>query len=262
MNATQTATRPAASQAEIDLASELLYRFLAAALSDPRRESNVILRDRLSRKLARQAADLLRSQFASDSIPLGFGESPVDDLDLRAVQRSLPPTDEELAAEYVRVFGLATCRECPPYETEYQPAEDPFFRAQQMADVAGFYRAFGLQPGADGRERPDFLGLELEFMALLFMKERDAASAGARAICLSARQSFFRDHVSWWAPSFALALRRKAEYGFYEAVGRALAALLPIERSRHGIKAPLMPLEANVNDAPGSCEGCLLAANT
>lgn len=259
MNATITAASPDTDHAELDLACELLYRFFAAALADPRRQSRAILVDRISRELARQAADLLRGEFAGVSIPLGFGESPAEDLDLRAILKCLPASAEELADEYVRVFGLATCRECPPYETEYLVAEDPFFRAQQMADIAGFYRAFGLQPGSEGRERVDFIGLELEFLALLHMKQRDAQSPEEAVICQSARRQFLQDHLSWWTPSFALALRHKAEYGFYEGVGRALSALLPIERYRQGIAAPLMPLEAKTDAAPESCEGCLLA---
>jgi TorA maturation chaperone TorD len=260
MNDPLAVNSPNRMQAELDLACELLYRFFAAALADPRRQCRAILTDRISRALARQAADLVRGEFAGVSIPLGFGESPPEDLDLRSILKCLPASSEELADEYVRVFGLATCRECPPYETEYHAAEDPFFRAQQMADIAGFYRAFGLQPGSDGRERPDFIGLELEFLALLHMKQRDAGVAETAAICEGARRQFFQDHLSWWTPSFALALRHKAEYGFYESVAWALSALLPIERYRQGIAAPLMPLEAKTDAAPESCEGCLLAA--
>ena len=125
--------------------------------------------------------------------------------------------------------------------------------------TAGFYRAFGLTPGAEGRERPDFLALELEFVAYLLMRQRMAATDELAAICRHARQVFVRDHVSWWMPSFALALRRKAETGFYEGVGRVLAALLPIERRRLGIPAPKMPLVANASEPPDPCEGCLAA---
>lgn len=248
-------------EAELDLACELLYRFFAAALADPRRQCRAIVTDRISRELVRQAADLLRREFESVAIPLGYGELAADDLDLRPVLKSLPTRASEVADEFVRVFGLASCRECPPYETEYHPGEDPFFRAQQMADIAGFYRAFGVQPGADSHQRPDFIGLELEFLALLHMKGRDASNPEQAAVCQGARRLFFQDHLSWWVPSFSLALRRKAEHGFYEQVARALAAFLPIERFRQGIPAPLMPLEAKVAETVDSCAGCPHAAS-
>src|SRR3990172_1751697 len=41
----------------------------------------------------------------------------------------------------------------PPYETEYGMAH-VFMKVQTMADVAGFYRGFGLAPAEDARGRP------------------------------------------------------------------------------------------------------------
>ncbi len=255
------------TDAAVDLATETLYRFLAAALSDPRGTTWQLVREPVCQTLAIGAAELLRAEFAEQATVLGFGESPVEDLDLRPAVAALRTAPVEVGNDFLRIFGLVNCRECPPYETEYQPNEDTFFRSQQMADVAGFYRAFGLQP--DAHERPDHVSLELEFAAFLLLKKRLAREAGKldattdsenAAICQAARANFFRDHISWWAPSFALALRTKAAGGFYESVGRALASLLPVERHRLGIAAPRVPLQANVQEAPEECAGCLASS--
>lgn len=258
-------TAPPADEAAHDLACETLYRFLAAALSDPRSEEWRLATDPAAQALAIEAAELLRADFSGESPPLGFGELPVEDLELRPLAAELARPADELRAEYTRVFGLVTCRECPPYETEYHQVDEPFFRAQQMADVAGFYRAFGLEPGTESRERPDHLALELEFAAVLLMKMRlarqghDAAAAENAAVCAQARESFFRDHLCWWIPSFSLALRNKADHGPYALIGKALAALLPVERLRLGVAAPRMPLVANSIESPDQCTGCALA---
>lgn len=135
-----------------------------------------------------------------------------------------------------------------------------------LADVAGFYRAVGVEP--DAHERPDHISLELEFTAFLLLKQRlaletiqaDTTTAHNASVCQTARTTFFHDHLSWWAPSFALALRTKADSGFYEAVGRVLAAMLPIERHRLGIPAPRVPLQANVQETPEECAGCLASS--
>jgi TorA maturation chaperone TorD len=246
------------TEATADLAVETLYRFLAAALSDPRSDRWQLARDPVCQHLAIEVADWLRQQYVERLILLGFGEVPVEELDLRPAIAALKERPIDVANDYLRIFGLVHCRECPPYETEFQPNEDTFFRSQQMADVAGFYRAFGLAP--DPHERPDQICLELEFAAFLLLKKRDAENALEReqaAICQGARVSFFADHMSWWMPSFALALRTKAGDGFFEHIGRALAALLPIERHRLGIAAPRVPLHASASDAPQECAGCL-----
>ena len=128
------------------------------------------------------------------------------------------PRSTRLRAEYDRVFGLVVPKECPPYETEYHPTQETFVRSQQMADIAGFYRAFGIEPAQSSPERPDHLALELEFMAFLLTKKRlalaavelDPEAAEQVSICDRAQRDFFRDHLAWWVPSFAAGLRRKA----------------------------------------------------
>jgi TorA maturation chaperone TorD len=247
-----------------DLARESLYRFLAAIFGDPRGRHSWLAMNPLDFSAARDAADLLRGEFSELRIPLGLGELPVEDLDLRPLLAALTRPDGEIISEYVRVFGLVTCRECPPYETEYCPNDDTFYRSQQMADIAGFYRAFGLQVAADLRERPDYLPLELEFEAFLLMKIR-SSGAGVPPdsdhldICRDARAAFFCEHLSWWAPSFALAVRRRAEDGMYFEAARVLAALLPLERAVFEVPAPALPiLQPKSQEISNECEGCAL----
>src|SRR5262245_56598666 len=149
----------------IALAREALYRFLAAALTDPRTPAAERALSPADQRLAVAAADLLRAEAEIEPVPLGFGERPPAELDLREAAEGLTGPADQLAADYDRAFGLVAARECPPYETEYCPNSEPFFRTQQMADVAGFYSAFGLTGSTTRRERPDILIRELEFMA-------------------------------------------------------------------------------------------------
>jgi TorA maturation chaperone TorD len=251
----------------LDLARECLYRFLAAILSDPESKAFRLARNRRNRLLAQGAADLLREEVGAASVPLGFGELAADQLDLRPLLKELRRPQKELIAEYDRVFGLVPARECPPHETEYHTNADTFFRAQQMADVAGFYRAFGLETAHETPERPDHVALELEFMAFLLTKRRLALAAGGGGddqarVCDEAMRAFFVDHVIWWLPSFATGLRRRAERGPYVAASRILAAFLPLERKRFGVtppRLPLNPVPEEPREESTSCAGCDVA---
>jgi TorA maturation chaperone TorD len=241
-----------------DLARECVYRFLAAAFRDPWSDSWQPLFDETSRRLVCEAGALLQ---AGPAATLGFGELPLEDLDISRLVAALPASSVELRAEYDRVFGLVLCRECPPYETEYHPAEETFLRAQQLADVAGFYRAFGLQPSRQRPERPDHLSLELEFMAFLLMKKRladgtEAEAPERRETCEAALRGFFREHFSWWTPSFATGLRRKAAGGFYHQLACVLAALLPLERERFQVPPPRQPLPPALIERPEESSAC------
>lgn len=252
-----------------DLAREVLYRFLAAVLSEPGSPAWQRAMDPENQRWACEAADLLSADASAAPVALGFGELAPESLTLRLLCAELAAPAERLRAEFDRVFGLGAIRECPPYETEYHQSAEPFFRSQQMADIAGFYRAFGLEPSHARPGRPDHLALELEFMAFLLMKRREAVAdrvenpeIGERvSICDDAQLGFLRDHLVWWVPSFATGLRRHAGQGAWARLGEVLAAFLPTERGRFDLKAPRLPVQASVverREEEAGCAGCSL----
>ncbi|HKZ22824.1 MAG TPA: molecular chaperone TorD family protein [Thermoplasmata archaeon] len=92
----------------------------------------------------------------------------------------------------------------PPYETEYGMAH-VFMKVQTMADVAGFYRAFGLDLATAHRERPDHVAAELEFLHFLLLLQASALTRGERdayRIVRQAETAFLRDHLALWGPSY------------------------------------------------------------
>jgi TorA maturation chaperone TorD len=246
----------------LDLAREGLYRFLAAALRDPREPAAALARDPDCQRQASAAADLLRAEAADRAMRRGLGELPIDMLTLGPAVEMLQDGLEELGVEYNRVFGLVPSAQCPPYETEYHAASEPFFRSQQLADVAGFYQAFGLVPAQACPERPDYLPLQLEFMAFLLLKKRLANEVNDLDlvdICAKAEVDFFRDHLAWWVPAFTTGLRRRAGSGVYAALAQALAAFLPTERQRLGVDTPTIPVVPTRIERPeeqAACSGC------
>jgi DMSO reductase family type II enzyme chaperone len=107
----------------------------------------------------------------------------------------------EVAAEHNRLFAGEVA--CSAHETEY--ALDAFAKGRQLADIAGFYRAFGLEPG-DTRGLPDFIATEFEFMSFITRKEAFAAVQGwddRAEICANAQRSFLEAHLGRWLPAFA-----------------------------------------------------------
>jgi TorA maturation chaperone TorD len=232
-----------------DMARECLYRFLAAVVAGPYAGSWRYIEESDDQLLAVVAAGLIQSEAENQLGPLGFGERMADDFDLAALVAELHAPVEELRDDYNRVFGLVIPKECPPYETEYLPSSEPFFRSQELADIAGFFRAFGVEPASAFPERPDYLAIELEFLAFLLMKKRLALGSAEwnpdaqeqAEVCAEAERDFVRDHFAWWVPAFATGLARKAGRGYLYELGRVLAALVPLERERLGIPVPEKP---------------------
>jgi putative dimethyl sulfoxide reductase chaperone len=165
------------------------------------------------------------------------------------------------------VFGLVIPKECPPYETEYHPSSQAFQRAQQMADIAGFYHAFGIEPSGANLGRPDHITLEFEFMAFVLMKQRlanldvaDGEPSEQVLVCESAARSFVKDHLAWWVPAFATGLLRKSGEGYYHALARTLAAFIPAERYRLNLPAPFNPAMPELIEYPEEESGCASCA--
>ncbi len=73
-----------------------------------------------------------------------------------------------LALDYVRLFHGAGPVQL--YETAYGDGRRLGGRSVEMADISGFYKAFGLEASGPDRNRADHLGAELEFLSLLLIK--------------------------------------------------------------------------------------------
>ena len=212
-----------------------VYAFLAAALADPVHSHFEMALDRKLQTVAIAAAQLLAFE-VSESTELSPGELPPQQLDLMPVVRELARPREEIAREHQDLFGLLIGKTAPPYETEYCPSTLTFYRTQQLADIAGFYGAFGLEASREEPERQDHVSVELEFMARLIQKELFAAAATEvtlrekAPLCREAQKKFFEAHLAWWVPTFAELLRRGSTAGLHSALAQALASFIPCER--------------------------------
>jgi TorA maturation chaperone TorD len=161
----------------LNSARQSLVRFAAFSLVDPAAGSWPQLQQlRGDPSLLTTAAELIRNVPAVQSQPLGLGERPPRDLDPLAVLERLPTSAAALNEAYERTFGLLVSGPCPPHETDYLDSKHAFQRSNALADVNGFYRAFGLTTCQRHPERPDHVALELEFFAFLLGHERRAAA--------------------------------------------------------------------------------------
>lgn len=164
-------------------------------------------------------------------------------------------TREQLEEEYVAIFGHTAAGELPPYEARYD-ARHVFQETHCLADVAGFYRAFGLEPSEAQRERPDHIAVELEFMHVVALKEAYALIrrwTEQADLCRRAESDFLRDHLGRWAPSFLKRLGNRAGGGIFERIAGVTAAFLEAHCRHAGISLEASDLEPA--PAPAEPEG-------
>lgn len=176
---------------------------------------------------------------------------------LRSLAASLP----DLQAAHRYTFGIAGSL-C--YETEYGLPHE-YRQSQEMADIAGFYRAFGFNLGGQKRERPDHVAVELEFMHILALKEAYALETGIPEhleICQAAQGKFLHDHLGRWIGLFAQGVAHNAPDSLYVALAQFTADFVQADAERLGVSldAPqLSDVQHTPFDPDFSCADCAVA---
>ncbi|MCX5724961.1 MAG: molecular chaperone TorD family protein [Nitrospirae bacterium] len=143
----------------------------------------------------------------------------------------------DLQAEHRRVFSNVITLDCPPYETLFGN-DHVFAQSQVMGDIAGFYRAFGVELSKDIHERLDHLSVEFEFMHFLAYKEsysRCHDGADKTQIVLDAQKKFVKNHIGRWVPLFCRMLVKKADSGLYKHVADLMAEWMDFETAFLGV---------------------------
>jgi DMSO reductase family type II enzyme chaperone len=218
-------------QGSIDsaIARSFLYRFLAQAYQDPTVEG-------WGRIVEANCHDLLQSavHFLAATAPR------VEQAAAALFSQLKPELFECFLGAYLAAFGHAARGRCPLNEIEYGDIKaDPLFQPHRLADLAAFYRAFGLEVAEDADERHDHLCLELEFMCVLAAKEAYALEhqfdVEVLSVCQEAQKRFLRDHLGRWTPAFARRLARMAMDNPLGSLANFTRAFIEAECARFGI---------------------------
>lgn len=148
-------------------------------------------------------------------------------LDTALIRSALAALDSGASAadSLAQLLGHTVRSEAPPYELEYR-ASEVFQQSQTLADIAGFYRAFGFEPYGPLTERADFFATEWEFLAVLSIMEARAEDEEQSACCVSAAREFLTEHAAAWMPAFVERIRRADATSFLARVGELAEAVL------------------------------------
>ena len=233
--ATQTLAsldRDTATALDRALARADAYRVLAAGFRDPDDPDAV--------------AELDVAVLCSAARDLG---SSVDVAAWHAVRRIR--RREARAAEHRLIFGHTVAHGCPPYETEYG-RRHVFGQSQELGDIRGFYEAFGVRPRRGG-ERPDHVACELEFLAVVVVKEAAALATGEAErveICRAAAARFVTDHLGRWLPALAGRIGRQAPATGYAGLATVAATLV----EHHAREMGAAPIALDPDDLTPTAE--------
>jgi len=219
----------AISETDLALCRAILYGALALGFRPPSEETVARLISEKSGVALGKAAALLdpnrESGLAAAALSVTLAAAAVT----------------ELLTSFRCLFGHTARGVVPPYETEYG-AGALFQQPQEMGDLMGFYRAFGLTLNPTEHERADHISCELEFLTFLALKEVYALEHQDAPMLEQTRKAtrlFLRDHLARFVPAFTKKLAREARDGFYNDLADLCHKLVTQECTRYGV--PLGP---------------------
>ncbi len=239
-------------QAQIDtaVARSFLHRFVAHAFEYPGAETWDWLRRAETHRAFRSAVEHISAATVCTAGETLLGELSSGDF-------------TQFLDAHLGSFGHAARGPNPVNEIEYGDIKaDPLFQPHRLADLAAFYRAFGLEVCEDASERQDHICMELEFMAVLAAKEAYALEHQiddeALPLLRSAQKQFLREHLGRWVPAFARRLARAAGPGVIAALADFTREFVSAECARFGVNTGsedlnLRPVDDSAESLCGSC---------
>lgn len=141
--------------------------------------------------------------------------------------------DGACAAEYMRLFlgsGPVSL-----HETAYGDGRRIAGRPAELADINGFYNAFGFTVSAVDPDLPDHLCAELEFASLLLLKQgyaRHQPNPAHAALARAAAREFLAQHLGRWVGALAAALAANQAASPYAELAALLVATVSAECRR------------------------------
>lgn len=214
----------------------------------------------------------LREIGARDGFPVAAGA--LRHLQRRRAAGSLASTAERLARlpvpaapilepAYWRLFGHTTRGLICACETEYGP-DNGFSQPQALADINGYYRAFGMRPSAASESRADHIATECEFMDFLNRKEALLLVGSRRGpdadetieVTRGAARTFLRDHLGRFGRAFAARVVSEDGRGYFGGLAGVLLTFLEAECARVRVAAGPVDLAVRpdcADEAPMAC---------
>lgn len=173
--------------------------------------------------------------------------------------REDPLTD--LAVDYASAFlGAGKTKAAYPYESVYTSPERLVMQGA-WEEVTRIFRAHGLACSDHRDIMEDHIAMELEFMAHLTddaLAARKAGNDAAYAASLKEQQSFLKNHLLNWVPSFAHEAREYIETDFYRGAVDVTEKFLAMDAYMLNdllASAGITP-EAEPEKAKAPCKAC------
>lgn len=173
-----------------------------------------------------------------------------------------PSGVDDLRSDYIAIFDQAKSLN-PLYETEYG-RERAMFKANELSDIAGFYKAFGFEMNQEGdRDMVDHISVELEFYSLLLMKYmylQESQDLNGCEIVHDGLKKFMDSHLGRFVPAIRQREGVKSS-DIYSAIFGWIENIVAQECSRVGVSPETVAWLSSQVESEEMCCGGTVAIN-
>ncbi len=132
----------------------------------------------------------------------------------------------DLEAEYIEKFEVGN-HQTPPCSLHEGVIRGNVTRVEAFTDLLRCYDYFGVKLSQSHRRYPDYLGVQLEFMAFLGHKVTQLEGDGGDSVPLRrAQRDFLERHLLSWVPLLKERIERNVSESFYKSLSRLLLCFL------------------------------------
>lgn len=224
------------------LARSTFYSLLSAGFSYPRQDVLEVIQKGEFTGSLRKAASVFEEEKGLLAAVEAFS---------KAVEREFSCLSlAQWEGVYNRVFSMGLI--CPHHETDYSAAH-VFMKSQEMADISGFYQAFGFRLSENEKELADFIGTELEFMHVLTYKEYYAlekADEDNAGLCRKTQEKFLKSHLGTWVKAFSKSLSTIVEWDVLSTLCRLLEGFVAFDCRYLGVSPVEVVLGSTARPGP------------
>ncbi len=133
---------------------------------------------------------------------------------------------EDLEAEYIAKLDIGN-QQTPPCSLHEGVIRPNVTRVETFTDLLRCYDYFGIKLGKSPRRYPDYLGVQLEFMAFLGHRVTHVEQDGGDSVPLRrAQRDFLERHLLSWIPLLNEKIEQTVRESFYGSLSRLLLRFL------------------------------------
>ena len=173
-----------------------------------------------------------------------------------------PASVDDLRSDYISIFDQAKSLN-PLYETEYG-RERAMFKANELSDIAGFYKAFGFEMNQDGdRDMVDHISVELEFYSLLQMKHlylQEMNDLNGCDVVHDGMKKFMDSHLGRFIPAILERDGVKSS-DIYHRIFKWIDEIVVAECARIGVSPEMAKWFSSQTEGENMCCGGTVAIN-